>query len=241
MQGPILSVEELTKNFGGLVAVNKLTFSVGEGETLGLMGPNGAGKTTVFNLICGVYKPSSGEIRFGANRINGLPPHRVCQLGIARTSQVPQPFVNLTVFQNLLVAARYGRGLSNEAAGKLADEVLGLTDLWHRRNMLASNLALLDLKRLGLARALATRPQLLLIDEIAGGLTEEEIPALLKILKSVRDMGITIILIEHVMTVLLRAVERVVVLNEGSQLFEGGPDEVLKAKSVVEAYFGSHE
>lgn len=239
MEGPALSVEELTKNFGGLVALNRLSFQVEERETVGLMGPNGAGKTTVFNLICGFFRPTSGEIRFRNELINGFPAHRVNRLGIARTHQIPQPFVNLTVFQNCLVAARYGRGLNSAEASKVADEVLALSGLLHRRDALARNLTLLDLKRLELARALSSRPQLILIDEIAGGLTEEEIPQLLKILKSVREMGITIVLIEHVMTVLLRAVERVLVLNEGVKLFEGRPDEVLKAQSVVTAYFGS--
>jgi len=239
MEGPILVVEELTKNFGGLAAVSKLTFDVKQGEALGLMGPNGAGKTTVFNLIHGVYPPTSGKIRFKGDEIGGLPPHRICQMGIARTHQIPHPFTNMSVLDNLMVAARYGRGLDDEAGTKLADETLALADLTHRRDTLASNLTLLDLKRLELARALTTKPELILLDEIAGGLTEEEIPQLMKILKSVRSMGITVVLIEHVMTVLLKAVERVVVLNEGKKLFEGGPDEVLKTKAVVEAYFGS--
>lgn len=239
MQGPILSVEELTKNFGGIVAVNNLTFDVKEREALGLMGPNGAGKTTVFNLIYGVYPPSSGKIRFKDSSINGLPPHKICELGIARTHQIPKPFVTMTVFRNLLVAAQYGRGLNREAGGKVADEVLQLTELAQKKDKLASDLALIDLKRLELARALSTKPQLVLLDEIAGGLTEEEIPEVMKILKAIREMGITIVLIEHVMTVLLKAVERVVVLNEGKKLFEGGPDDVLKTQSVVEAYFGS--
>ena len=239
MEGPILSVEELTKSFGGLVAVNNLSFDVGEREALGLMGPNGAGKTTVFNLIYGVYPPTSGKIRFEGSSIGGLPPHRVCRLGIGRTHQIPQPFVNMTVFNNLLVGAQYGRALNYQAASKVADDVLKLSDLSHRRDVLAGELTLLDLKRLELARALATQPKLLLLDEIAGGLTEEEIPQLLKIIKSIRDMGITIIVIEHVMTVLFKAVERIVVLNEGKMLFMGAPDEVLKTRSVVEAYFGA--
>lgn len=239
MQGPVLSVVELTKSFGGLVAVNNLTFDVKEKEALGLMGPNGAGKTTVFNLIYGVYPPTSGKIVFKNNPINGLPPHKVCQLGIARTHQIPRPFPTMTVLGNLMVAARYGRGLNNEEGVKVAGDVLKLTELTEKRDTLASNLTLLDLKRLELARALSTKPQMVLLDEIAGGLTEEEIPHVMKILRTLRETGLTIILIEHVMTVLLKAVERVVVLNEGKKLFEGVPDEVLKTESVVEAYFGS--
>ncbi len=239
MEAPILSVEELTKNFGGLVAVNNLTFNVKEHEALGLMGPNGAGKTTVFNLIYGVYPPTSGKIVFKDGTINGLPPHKVCQLGIARTHQIPRPFSTMDVKTNLMVAAMYGRGLAGAEAKKTVDEVLELSELTVQRDKIAKDLTLLDLKRLELARALSTKPQLVLLDEIAGGLTEEEIPELMKILRTLRETGITIILIEHVMTVLLKAVERVVVLNEGKKLFEGGPDEVLKTQSVVEAYFGS--
>jgi branched-chain amino acid transport system ATP-binding protein len=235
----ILVVDELTKSFGGLVAVDKLSFALNGGEALGLMGPNGAGKTTVFNLIHGVYPPTSGRIAFRGKNINGLPPHRVCQLGIARTHQIPHPFVNMTVFDNTMVGAKYGRTLGNAEAKKVTDQVLDFTDLSHRCDTMASELTLLDLKRLELARALATEPKLVLIDEIAGGLTEEEIPHLMKVLRTIQEEGITIMLIEHVMTVLLRAVGRVVVLNEGRKLFEGDPDEVLKTKSVVEAYFGT--
>jgi branched-chain amino acid transport system ATP-binding protein len=239
MEGPILAVQDLTKSFGGLIAVNNLTFDVKEHEALGLMGPNGAGKTTVFNLIYGVYPPTSGKISFKDSDIGGLPPHKVCQLGIARTHQIPRPFLTMTVFMNLMVAARYGRNLNNVEGAKVADEVLQFTELVDKKDKPASDLALLDLKRLELARALTTRPQLVLLDEIAGGLTEEEIPDLMKILKTLRGTGMTVVLIEHVMTVLLKAVERVVVLNEGKKLFEGKPDEVLKTQSVVEAYFGS--
>ncbi|HUI86778.1 MAG TPA: ABC transporter ATP-binding protein [Nitrososphaerales archaeon] len=239
MEGPILSVEELTKSFGGLLAVNSLTFDVKEHEALGLMGPNGAGKTTVFNLIYGVYPPTSGKVVFKNGTINGMPSHKVCRLGIARTHQIPRPFSTMDVRTNLMVAAKYGRGLGGDAAEKVVDEVLAFTGLTEKKDTVAWNLALLDLKRLELARALATKPELVLLDEIAGGLTEEEIPELMKILRTLRQTGLTIVLIEHVMTVLLKAVERVVVLNEGKKLFEGGPDEVLKTQSVVEAYFGS--
>jgi branched-chain amino acid transport system ATP-binding protein len=238
MESPILSVEGVTKSFGGLIAVNNLTFDVREGEVLGLMGPNGAGKTTVFNLISGVYKPASGTIRFRGREINSLPPHIISRLGISRTYQIPQPFTTLTVSQNLLVAAQSGGHLERAAAESEAHKVLEIAELSDRKDVPARDLGLLDLKRLELARALSGKPTLLLIDEVAAGLTEVEIPRLLEILKTIRKMGITIILIEHVMTVMVRAVDRLIVLNQGEKLAEGKPDEIMKNLKVIEAYLG---
>jgi len=238
MEPAILSAEGLTKSFGGLVAVNDLTFHVEEGEVLGLMGPNGAGKTTVFNVISGVYKPASGIIRFRGREISGLPPHRISRLGISRTYQIPQPFTSLTVIQNLLVAAQCAGRLEKAAAESEANRVLEITELSDKKQIPARDLTLLDLKRLELARALSGKPTLLLIDEVAAGLTEVEIPRLLDILETIRKMGMTVILIEHVMTVMVRAVDRLMVLNEGKKLAEGKPDEVMKNLKVIEAYLG---
>ena len=238
MKAPILSVEAVSKHFGGLVAVKDLSFDVQVGEVVGLMGPNGAGKTTLINIISGEYKPDSGTIKFKGNNITGLPPHRICHLGIGRTYQIPQPFAKLTALQNIAVAAIYGRGLSKSAAGYEAANILTIVGLSEKKDMPAGNLEEIFLKRLELARVLATRPTLLMIDEVAAGLTEAEIPLLLDLLKKIHEMGISIILIEHVMKVMMKAVDRIIVMDEGMKIAEGKPNEVMENKKVIEAYFG---
>ena len=235
---PILSVAGVTKSFGGLVAIRDLSFDIQTGEAVGLMGPNGAGKTTLLNVIAGEYKPDSGVIKFDGNDITGLPPHKICHLGIARTYQIPQPFVKLTARQNIVVAARFGRGLEKAAAEKEAGEILDIVGLSQRADTLAKDLATITLKVLELARALATKPALVLLDEVAAGLTEAEIPQLLDTLKKVRAMGITFLLIEHVISVMMQAVDRIVVMDEGSKIAEGTPDKIMKDKKVTEAYLG---
>jgi branched-chain amino acid transport system ATP-binding protein len=238
LKTPVLSVDGVHKYFGGLAAVVDLSFDVQAGEVIGLMGPNGAGKTTLLNVIAGEYKPDSGTIKFKGNDITGLPPHKMCHLGIARTYQIPQPFVKLTVLQNIVVAAIFGRGLSKSAAEHEAAKILTIVGLSEKKDMHADDLEEISLKRLELARVLATKPTLLMIDELAAGLNETEIPQVLDLLKEVNEMGITIILIEHVMKVMTKAVDRIIVMDEGMKIAEGKPTEVMKNKKVIGAYFG---
>jgi branched-chain amino acid transport system ATP-binding protein len=238
MKAPILSVDGANKHFGGLAAVRGLSFDVQAGEVVGLMGPNGAGKTTLINVISGEYKPDSGTVTFKGNNITGLPPHRICHLGIGRTYQIPQPFAKLTALQNIAVAAIYGRGLSKSAAEREAANILDFIGLSEKKDMRAGNLEEIFLKRLELARVLATHPTLLMIDEVAAGLTEAEIPLVLDLLKEIHEMGITIILIEHVMKVMMKAADRIIVMDEGMKIAEGKPNEVMENRKVIEAYFG---
>jgi len=241
MEGPILSVTRLGKSFGGLVAVSDLTFDVGCGEALGFMGPNGAGKTTLINIVSGELKPDSGSVRFKGKEISGLPPHEICSLGIGRTFQIPQPFAKLTTLQNIAVAAMYGGGLTKTEAEGEAERIVALVGLSGIKERPAGGLEEISLKRLELARALAAKPTLLLIDELAGGLIEKEIPVLLDLLAEIRGMGVTMILIEHVMKVMLKAVDRIIVMDGGLKIAEGKPEEVIEDRRVIEAYFGTDD
>jgi len=241
VETPLLSVTKINRYFGGLAAVRNFSFDVQVGEAVGLMGPNGAGKTTLINLIYGVYKPDSGTIKFKGNDISGLPPHKICHLGIARTYQIPQPFTTLTALQNITVAAIYGRGLRRAAAEDEAVKILDALDLSEKKDMLTQDMDEVALKRLELARVLATRPSLLLIDEVAAGLTEAEIPRILEILRDIRGTGVAILLIEHVMKVMTEAVDRIIVMDRGEKIAEGKTDDVMKDRKVIEAYLGEAE
>jgi branched-chain amino acid transport system ATP-binding protein len=239
MNENILSIKGATKYFGGLIAVRDVGFDVQKGEVVGLMGPNGAGKTTLLNLIAGEYIPDSGSITYKERDISGLSPHKICHLGIARTYQIPQPFVTLTVRENLMVSSAFGRRMKRGAAEKENDRICDLANLAERKDTIAGKLPVLLLKKLELARALACKPELLLLDEVAAGTTEAEIPRILSIMREIRDMGITIIIIEHVMKVLVGLADRIVVIDKGIKIAEGSPAEVMDNKKVMEAYFGT--
>jgi branched-chain amino acid transport system ATP-binding protein len=238
METPILSVDQVSKHFGGILAINHLSFDVYPGEIVGLMGPNGAGKTTLLNVITGVYKPDSGTITFRGRKITGLPPHEICHLGIARTYQIPQPFGNLTAMQNVLLSAIYSRRQNKDTAEVEAAKIIDNLGLTETRDTLAKNLVVVTLKRLELARTLASNPMLLMMDEVAAGLNDSEIPQVLDTLKEMRKTGITVILIEHIMKVMVEAVDRIVVIDKGGKIAEGVPKEIMKNEKVIEAYLG---
>jgi len=234
----LLSIESVSKNYGALKVTDDLSMSVGEGETLGILGPNGAGKTTLFNLISGDVRPDRGRIRFAGSDISAAPAHRRCRSGIGRSYQVPQPYSAMTVFENCLVAASFGAGLSESQAYPVCVDVLDKTGLLTKANLIAGALTLLDRKRLELARALSTRPRLLLLDEIAGGLTEHEAKILVDEIKSIKSQGVTMIWIEHVVHALLAVADRLLVLNFGAVIADGAPMAVLDDPEVKRVYMG---
>jgi branched-chain amino acid transport system ATP-binding protein len=234
----LLEVARLRKRFGSVVAADDLAFTVAEGEALGIIGPNGAGKTTLFNLIAGGLAPDDGTIRLDGRDLTRAAPHQRCRAGIGRSYQIPRPFEGLTVFENLLVAAAHGRGLSEREAAPRCGEILGRTGLLARANAPAGALTLLERKRLEMARALATGPRLLLLDEIAGGLTERECAALIESIKDIRATGVTIVWIEHVVHALLAVVDRLIVLNFGRKIAEGEPRTVIGSPDVRAIYLG---
>jgi branched-chain amino acid transport system ATP-binding protein len=234
----MLELAAVSRTFGGLIVIDRINFSVGEGEIVGILGPNGAGKTTLFNMIAGVLSPSSGRILFGQRDITGMRAWDRCRLGIGRTYQVPRPFAHMSVFENVLVAATHGGRLSLKRARSEAEAVLGRVGLADRAMISAGRLGLLDMKQLELAKALAIRP-LLLLDEIAGGLTEAECEVLLGIVEEVHESGVTIIWIEHVIRALRRLVTRLAVLAGGGFIAAGAPHEVLADVRVKAAYLGT--
>jgi branched-chain amino acid transport system ATP-binding protein len=234
----ILEIAGLSKSFGSVHAADGIVLAVRSGEALGIIGPNGAGKSSLFNLITGDLKPDAGEIRLNGKDVTRSAPYERCRLGIARSYQIPHPFENLTVFENLLVGAAFGQDKRENEVVDLCAEILERTKLLHRANIPAGALTLLERKRLELARALATGPQVLLLDEIAGGLTEGEISELVATIRGINAGGTTIVWIEHIVAALLAVVGRLVVLNFGRKIAEGDPHTVMHSQEVREIYTG---
>ena len=234
----LLALHAVSKSYGALKVTDNISLSVAQGETLGILGPNGAGKTTLFNLISGDTKVDAGRVVFKGDDMTAVPPHLRCRSGIGRSYQVPQPFSNMSVFENLVTAACFGGGETETQAWETAFEVLQQTGLIAFANQAAGSLTLLNRKRLELARALATRPELLLLDEIAGGLTEHEAQELVDELKRIKNTGVTMIWIEHVVHALLSVADRLFVVNFGQELAKGLPHEVMNDPEVKRVYMG---
>ncbi|HLC01480.1 MAG TPA: ABC transporter ATP-binding protein [Anaerolineales bacterium] len=236
----LLEISRLTKHFGGLTAVYDLSFSLDQGEILGLIGPNGAGKTTVFNLVSGFIPPSSGTVTFDGRSVTNLRPHQICQLGLTRTFQVVQPFPDMTVLENVMIGAFVRHGRPAEAENK-AREVLKRVALDHKAATPGRSLTLLELKRLEIGKALATEPRLLLLDEVASGLNMVEVEDVLALVRQLNREGITFLIVEHVMKVIMSLCRRIIVLDFGKKIGEGTPQHVSRDQAVLEAYLGEEE
>jgi branched-chain amino acid transport system ATP-binding protein len=232
----LLSFENLNKRYGALVVTDAMSLAVQKGEIVGILGPNGAGKTTLFNLIAGTVRPDSGKVMFKGKNISTANAAARCKLGISRSFQVPHPFNGMTVFENILVGATFGRAAEDPETHAL--KVMELTGMSAKANQLAGSITLLERKRLEMARALATEPDLLLLDEIAGGLTERECQSLLSAIRDVHRSGVTIVWIEHVVHALLSVAQRLVVLNFGKLIADGKPDAVMNSREVKSVYLG---
>ncbi len=236
----LLSLQGISKRFGGLQALSNVTFDLPEGQILGLIGPNGAGKTTLFNAINGVFPPEKGRVVFRDKDVTGLKPYHLARMGMARTHQIVRPLNELSVRQNVMVGACFGRenqDLGN--AAKIAEEVLEFVGLSGRADQLAESLNVAQKKRLEMARALASRPYLLLLDEVLAGLNHSEIDNMVQTVLKIREQGITIIMIEHVMKAVMNVSDRIIVLDYGMQIAEGSPEAIAKNDKVIEAYLGN--
>jgi len=238
MTTAILALDSVSKSFGALKVTDNITLAVDRGETLGILGPNGAGKTTLFNLISGDVRTDAGRVSFDGRDVSREPPHRRCRLGIGRSYQIPQPFGAMTVFENLVAAASFGSQRPERDTYDRAVEILRETGLLSKANRLAGSLTLLDRKRLELARALATNPKVLLLDEIAGGLTEHEAKELVEEIHRIKAQGVTMVWIEHVVHALLAVADRLFVINFGQKLAEGHPEAVMNDAEVRRVYMG---
>ena len=233
----ILKCDKITKKFGGLVALDQASFSVSEGEIIGLIGPNGAGKTTLFNVIAGLYHPTSGRVIFNGEVISNYPPHKICKRRIARTFQIPQPFKGLSVLENVAIGAIFGSASKKGFDG--AKQILDLLGLYEYRDSLVENLTIANQKKVEIAKALATEPRLLLLDEVAAGLNPAEQDLLSEIvLKVHEELRITIILVEHIMRTVMELSHRIIVLEMGKVLKQGDPEEIRTDPEVIEAYIG---
>lgn len=235
---PILRLDGVTKSFGAVTVADDLSYALNSGDALGVIGPNGAGKTTMFNLITGTLAPDAGRVHFAGGDVTGRGAAWRCRAGMARSFQVPQPFGGLTVFENAMVAATQGAGLSGREAEELCLTTLEQTELQDKANVPASKLTLLDRKRLELTRALAARPRLLLLDEIAGGLTEAECVSLVDTIRTIHKGGMSIIWIEHVVHALIAVVDRLIVIDFGRKIAEGEPRAIMDSREVKEIYLG---
>jgi branched-chain amino acid transport system ATP-binding protein len=235
---PILALDKISKRFGAIVIAEAIDLALAPGEALGIIGPNGAGKTTLFGIMTGTIAPDAGRVFFDGADITGMPPPRRCRLGIARSFQIPQPFGDMTVFENLVVAATFGAGRRERDTYGPCMDILAQCGLAAAANRRAGSLTLLDRKRLELARALATQPRVLLLDEVAGGLTEPECKTLVGLIRELRRGGLSIIWIEHVVHALLAAIDRLVVLHGGGLIAQGDPQTVIRSPQVADIYLG---
>jgi len=233
---PLLTVKNITKRFGGLVALNDVSFEVKEREIVGIIGPNGAGKTTLFNVITGFYQPDAGQVIFNGVNITGYRPDQICALGLTRTFQLVKPFKDLTVFENVLIGAMLRR--SKSAAVEKAENVIKDMNLERVRNVPVKNLPVAERKIVEAARALATEPKMLLLDEVAAGLNPTETSRIVETLKRVKEQGVTLCLVEHVMRFIMGISERIIVLDRGVKIAEGTPTEIAANETVIQAYLG---
>lgn len=233
----LLEVHNITKRFGGLVAVNDLSLSVNKGEILGMIGPNGAGKTTAFNMISGYYQPNEGRVVFDSKDITGFRPDQVCKLGLARTFQVVKPFPHLSVLDNVIVGA-YNRTNNKQEAGKKAQEILDFLGMRNMTEQLAGGLSVAGRKRLEIAKVLATEPKMILLDEAMAGLRPKETDEIIELVRQISQQGVALLLVEHVMKVIMSLADRIVVIHHGEKIAEGEPQQVVQDKAVIDAYLG---